>query len=1371
MKIFRPSFIHLGVLIFLFTNISLLKAANYYWVGGSGNWSEISHWATSSGGSTLHTVIPSHNDNVIFDGNSGFTPTSRTVIVDGIANCLDMTWSGVQNNPTITSDSNNYNAVLNIYGSLTTQQNMYFTVYNTNFLATQPDKIIATNSLVLGVDADNQPFYITLNFTGSGGWIFQDDFLGKNVSLNINKGSLNTNNKNFQLNKFNVSIDATSLVSINLGTSTIRLNGWIGSWDINASWDANPNNLNFNAGTSTLIFESPVSSFYSRLDGLQYNQIIFDNSSMGSYSNDPGIISNVVSAPKTKIKKLIAHTDMKFLYGYSWETHDNVSIDEWVLSAGKKYAFEFGKPVTVLQSITIDGATEGCTNFTQLKSTESGKQVQLHIPSGATLNSLMVNDINFVNAPITTSNSLDLGNNANITFTSPPVGNTLYWIGGGGNWADSQHWSTTSGGTASSGCIPSAVDHVIFDANSGFTPGNNKVIIPQGHSFCKNMTWQGAPENPIIDGTGDSPGFVKGTLNIFGSLQLQTGMTYNVPFTYFKSSEPGKTITSNNVVLGSSLIANDYGAIYFEGNGGGWIFQDKFQTPYKVNFNQGNLNTAGYAVDAKAFITPNINDNIGISTISLSLGSSTIRIKENWYYSGANLDAGTSHIIFYGGGQYGNSLYDRINGHQYYNITMSEPLIKGSIGGSILSANNVLMKGDGNIADKWTINNLTLSAGKTYTFPITWDGNGLTINQSFTAKGDACNGMIKLRDDYNNYSGGASKLFFAQGSIVQIERASIQKIAVTGANTIDVANSQDLGNNSGINFIGTMTPKTLYWVNGGGDWNNSSHWSFTSGGTPDPNDCQLPDALTNVVFDANSGFTPTSNTVSMPSSGAYVKDMTWINAPNNPIISSPANTYQGYEMNIYGSITLQNNMQYFVNNTYFRSQEMGNTITTNGAVLKVNSNDTNFTSNFIFDSVGGWILQDDLTIGYIGLLGGTFDTNGNTIRCESINSGSSGSVSYPVTIYLRNSDIYTNGGIGLKSSAQLPTILHAGTSRIFINDQAFMTSGLMVYSQDEFVFNEITFTNPQTYYLYIFGNIKAKSVTAMGNLYFGQEYQASNHLKIDHLTLTAGKTYTFATDKTVQVNNAVYLSGNPCNVTYIQSSNPGAQANLNILAGNTNFDFINIKDINATGSYQLLNIGGHSIDNGNNSNMTFAPATDDAILGLGENLNNFITPITLNTDGFMPNPTTTFLWSDNSTASTLLVKEPGTYSVKVTYGDGCVVNSSITLTAPPCTKPGQIQLYNGNIVGCRKDGFRKLTEDTEITSVVNPLSTDGLFKSVPDGVVGREFGKYYRFQNTVNQAILGTLPNKTLEIGKIVYDNDTDHFYEATSTGWVRIDN
>lgn len=95
MKIFRPSFIHLGVLIFLFTNISLLKAANYYWVGGSGNWSEISHWATSSGGSTLHTVIPSQNDNVIFDGNSGFTPTSRTVIVDGIANCLDMTWSGV----------------------------------------------------------------------------------------------------------------------------------------------------------------------------------------------------------------------------------------------------------------------------------------------------------------------------------------------------------------------------------------------------------------------------------------------------------------------------------------------------------------------------------------------------------------------------------------------------------------------------------------------------------------------------------------------------------------------------------------------------------------------------------------------------------------------------------------------------------------------------------------------------------------------------------------------------------------------------------------------------------------------------------------------------------------------------------------------------------------------------------------------------------------------------------------------------------------------------------------------------------------------------------------------------------------------------
>lgn len=41
------------------------QATDYFGVGGSGNWTDAAHhWATSSGGSTFHTTLPTPNDDV-----------------------------------------------------------------------------------------------------------------------------------------------------------------------------------------------------------------------------------------------------------------------------------------------------------------------------------------------------------------------------------------------------------------------------------------------------------------------------------------------------------------------------------------------------------------------------------------------------------------------------------------------------------------------------------------------------------------------------------------------------------------------------------------------------------------------------------------------------------------------------------------------------------------------------------------------------------------------------------------------------------------------------------------------------------------------------------------------------------------------------------------------------------------------------------------------------------------------------------------------------------------------------------------------------------------------------------------------------------
>jgi len=44
---------------------------NYYWVGGTGNWSDAAHWAATSGGAGDLIGTPSATDNVVFDASSG----------------------------------------------------------------------------------------------------------------------------------------------------------------------------------------------------------------------------------------------------------------------------------------------------------------------------------------------------------------------------------------------------------------------------------------------------------------------------------------------------------------------------------------------------------------------------------------------------------------------------------------------------------------------------------------------------------------------------------------------------------------------------------------------------------------------------------------------------------------------------------------------------------------------------------------------------------------------------------------------------------------------------------------------------------------------------------------------------------------------------------------------------------------------------------------------------------------------------------------------------------------------------------------------------------------------------------------------------
>src|SRR4051812_11238035 len=98
-------------------------AGPYFWVGGSGNWSDATnHWATISGGAPNVANVPTSADNVTFDGASN--ATAYTVTVDATANCNNMTWAlpSVSGVPTLAGA-----ATLQIFGSLTNVATMLWT--------------------------------------------------------------------------------------------------------------------------------------------------------------------------------------------------------------------------------------------------------------------------------------------------------------------------------------------------------------------------------------------------------------------------------------------------------------------------------------------------------------------------------------------------------------------------------------------------------------------------------------------------------------------------------------------------------------------------------------------------------------------------------------------------------------------------------------------------------------------------------------------------------------------------------------------------------------------------------------------------------------------------------------------------------------------------------------------------------------------------------------------------------------------------------------------------------------------------------------------------------------------------------------------
>ncbi|GAB5554783.1 MAG: hypothetical protein Sapg2KO_43740 [Saprospiraceae bacterium] len=838
--------------LFIFFSSST-QAADYFWVGGSGNWSDISHWATSSGGAVTYPVVPSPNDRVIFDENSFDGPNqSVSVLVDNIF-CMDMDWSAVTNNPSFDIPAN---ARLHVHGSLTLNPNMTWNhAGDLLFRATAIGQTIATA---------NHPLAYSAYFSGQGGaWTLQDDFSVDSLIF-LEEGSLDLGNSQVNTRYLDGS-EATTTFNLDMNSAYITITGTtfittdfqVESYPpLKLRGDRN----NFTSGSATIELTQPNAEIWSS-GGATINlpKLFFSAASGTAYLGAKDVFGNEESSDNLNLSNL--------MFASNGLIRSEGNIDTLSLSPGKSYNLNAGNTYTI-QNIEASGT---CIAPITLSSTDGNVPVNIVLSNGnITVDYLNLRGINASGgATFTNNEGADLGSNSGWTFNTTAAMD-LFWVGGDGDWNDIANWSFTSGGPGGA-CLPNGNTDVFFDGNS-FNAPNQVVNVNVDQISCLNMDWTGVSNSPTLQSVNST------VLSVFGSLTLDQSVTWNhLGTTQFLGNQTGNTIT----MAGQQMQGN----IEFDGAGGEWILQDSFSVLNNIYLNNGHLNSNNQYIEISSFFSETENAR------RLSLGSSTFSLRagqENRFEASTNnlvIDAGTSHIIANNGNSYFE--FTQENEVNLYHVTT-----RGftNFYSPRENQSNLIIQRLTALQDAifTRLRADTLILTPTHRYQV-YQEDTLSVGNIEANAG--CSDYILLSTDYpftTNY--------LTSENDQTLTRVIVENIHIVGAGTWTANQSTNLGNTDGWIFPDNEE-RTLFWVGDGGDWADPNNWSLSSGGPggeciPTPND--------DVIFDENSFTTPNA-TVFSSHANNFFKDMDWRDVTNSP-------NFQASTSNCYGSLYLSPNM-------------------------------------------------------------------------------------------------------------------------------------------------------------------------------------------------------------------------------------------------------------------------------------------------------------------------------------------------------------------------------------------------------------------------------------------------------------------------------
>jgi hypothetical protein len=498
---------------------------------------------------------------------------------------------------------------------------------------------------------------------------------------------------------------------------------------------------------------------------------------------------------------------------------------------------------------------------------------------------------------------------------------------------------------------------------------------------------------------------------------------------------------------------------------------------------------------------------------------------------------------------------------------------------------NVILNGNATIGGSNTFNKLTLSPGGIYT---------LTANKTQTITEELItNVSCGLPLTIKSSSATVQSSIYKESGIIRIFRTELSGINATGDAEFVAEYSLDAGLNSGWTFEDAYL--SLYWVGGTGNWNDNANWSATSGG--EGGYC-IPSKLDNVVFDENS-FTQTAQTVTI-NINAECRDMNWVNASNNPVMYSTTS----YSLYIYGSLFLNPEMDFAFNGRlYFQGISSGEESYMVSNAGKIFKNDV------YFNGVNGaWTLMNDfnITTSDIYLNHGTLHTNDKNINARrfisnnnnerTLNLGAStftiGS-SVAQAWYVNGNNMTINPGTSTIELTPATTGFWSnGTGDVSYNNVLFTTSDGNATLNSNHNFNSVIFypnatiSNGGTFNEVLFmqsGLINNNNT--FGNITFSKNGTINGSNAFDKLILSKGYSYKMQSGQTQTINEQLYFWGDADNLITLEASTPGTQATVYMEDLTVSGNYIQLKDMEATGTaiYNLYN----SQDNGNNTGWNF----------------------------------------------------------------------------------------------------------------------------------------------------------------------------------------